>query len=335
MKKIALGLLTLTASFCMTLGVTQAEEQKKQLPALSGVIASLKPVIAKVGGKEVKKDELAKVLTEIYPMLESNPQAASMNISDILKEIVGKMIDEKMLLLEMKEKKIAATEDEFQKQVNGIYTKFEGKEKFMKFLDERKIKESEFEEKVRNDIALNKLMQSEVYSKVSLTEEEAKKFYDENIDRFKAGKQVKTSHILVKYAKADGEEKRKAAMKKIKAIKKAADKKGADFAKIAEKKSEGPSASRGGDLGLVQKGQMVPAFEEAVFKMKKNEISDIVETPFGFHIIKVFDIKEASTLKFDDIKPQLIQQLKGMKAKASVQQYYKDLRKKYKSEMFI
>ena len=84
-------------------------------------------------------------------------------------------------------------------------------------------------------------------------------------------------------------------------------KKGADFAELAKKYSEGPTKDKGGDLGFFEKGKMVPAFEEAAYALKEGEISEIVRTPFGYHIIKVEEIKEARTKPLDEVKGEIVE----------------------------
>jgi len=95
---------------------------------------------------------------------------------------------------------------------------------------------------------------------------------------------------------------------------------GGDFATLAKEHSEGPTKSKGGDLGYFKKGQMMPTFDEAAFNMKKGEISDLVRTQFGYHIIKVEDIKEASTKSLEDVRDEIVDTLAmsvGLEAKRS------------------
>ena len=104
---------------------------------------------------------------------------------------------------------------------------------------------------------------------------------------------------------------------------------------LAKEVSEGPSASRGGDLGYFSRGQMVKPFEDAVFSLKPGETSDIVKTQFGYHLIKCEDIKAETTVPFDDVKGDLRRFLKQQKARKEVTAYLKELKKDAKIERLI
>ena len=145
---------------------------------------------------------------------------------------------------------------------------------------------------------------NEFRDKVPVSDQQIKDFYEENIDMFKQEKEVKARHILFKLKKdASENETNKVREKALSVLKKA--KEGEDFALLAKKYSEGPTAKNGGDLGYFSKGQMVKPFEEAAFNMKKGEISGLVRTSFGFHIIKVEDIKEAGTKSLEEVSKQI------------------------------
>jgi peptidyl-prolyl cis-trans isomerase D len=140
---------------------------------------------------------------------------------------------------------------------------------------------------------------------VKVSDEQIKEYYEEHIDTFKEKKQVKARHILFKLAEnASPEEEAKVKQKAEEVLKKA--KAGENFAELAKKYSEGPTAKDGGDLGYFSENQMIKPFEEAAFKMKKGEVSDLVRTSFGYHIIKVEDVKEARTKSLEEVKGQIL-----------------------------
>jgi len=125
------------------------------------------------------------------------------------------------------------------------------------------------------------------------SDEAMKKFYDETVKGLKPVQEVKARHILV-----EKEEEAKAALERIR--------KGEDFAKLAAELSKDPgSGKEGGDLGWFEKERMVPEFAEAAFKLPKGGVSEIVKTQFGYHIIKVEDIRDKAPPPFDAVKEQL------------------------------
>jgi peptidyl-prolyl cis-trans isomerase C len=110
-------------------------------------------------------------------------------------------------------------------------------------------------------------------------------------------------------------------------------KKGEDFSELAKKSSDCPSAPRGGDLGFFPRGQMVPAFENSAFALKSGDVSDIIETQFGYHLIKVTDKKAPGTLTFDESKERIAQYLKQEKATDKVSKFIEELKSKAEIKM--
>ncbi len=143
----------------------------------------------------------------------------------------------------------------------------------------------------------------EKYVRTSVKEEEAKKFYDD----LKSKKVRRASHILVKT-----EDEAKAIIAELK--------KGTDFAKLAKEKSIGPSKTRGGDLGTLQKGRMVPVFEKAAFALKKDEISVPVKSDFGWHVIKITELKDPPLPPYEKVKGQILLSLVQKKEQETIRE---------------
>lgn len=148
-------------------------------------------------------------------------------------------------------------------------------------------------QKVKEDMLVNFAMSKTLEGVKPATEDEIKAFYEENKERFVAGESVSASHILV-----DSEEKANELLEKIKAGE-------ISFEDAARNESSCPSSENGGSLGEFTRGQMVPEFDEAVFKMNVGEISQPVKTQFGYHLIKLNAKNEEKTYGFDEIKGQL------------------------------
>jgi peptidyl-prolyl cis-trans isomerase C len=162
-------------------------------------------------------------------------------------------------------------------------------------------------------ISFDKLMEAEAGDNgLKATEADAKKFYDENKAQFNVPEQVKASHILLKTDGMDDAAKAEAKTK-IEGLLKDAKAEGADFAAMAKEHSACPSSANGGDLGFFGKGQMVPPFSNAAFAMAVGDISDVVETKFGYHIIKVTGKTPAESKSFEDVKDDLIKQQNAQK----------------------
>ena len=140
------------------------------------------------------------------------------------------------------------------------------------------------------------------------TDQQITEYYEDNPEMFKQEKEVKARHILFKVNKDTSEEEEKKIKEKALSVLKMA-REGDDFAALAKEYSEGPTGKKGGDLGFFSRGRMVKPFEDAAFNMKKDEISDLVKTTFGYHIIWVEDIKEARTKTLDEAREQITETL--------------------------
>lgn len=140
--------------------------------------------------------------------------------------------------------------------------------------------------------------------RVKLDELEIVGYYEDNVDMFKEDKQVKARHILFKVGRdATPEEEKKVRERALEVLEKA--RRGDDFSELAKRYSEGPTKENGGDLGYFSSGQMVKPFEDVAFNMEKGQISDLVRTSFGYHIIKVEDIREARTKELAEVREQI------------------------------
>ncbi len=153
-------------------------------------------------------------------------------------------------------------------------------------------------------------------NKATVSENEVLDYYEQNKERFVNPESVKASHILV-----DTEDVAKEIAEKIKA--------GLEFEAAAQEHSKCPSKEKGGDLGFFTKGRMVPEFEEAAFKMEKDELSDPVKTQFGYHLIKVTDKKPESTMSLEEVKDQLTHQMLTMKQNEIYTNKSQELKEKY------
>ena len=141
---------------------------------------------------------------------------------------------------------------------------------------------------------------------VKVQDREVQDYYEYNMDTFRDPKQVKARHILFKLSQNAAEEEEKKIREKASSVLEEA-RQGKDFETLAKKFSEGPTGPKGGDLGYFSEGRMVKPFENAAFKLKKGEISDLVRTRFGYHIIRVEDIKETRTKPIDEVREQILE----------------------------
>jgi peptidyl-prolyl cis-trans isomerase C len=167
-------------------------------------------------------------------------------------------------------------------------------------------------EKLENQL-LKSMALRKVLSEVTVTEDDMKAHYESNLERYQKPAQMKASHILVKT-----EEEGQAALDRLNG--------GESFEDVAKAVSECPSKERGGDLGFFGKGMMVPEFEQAVDTLALEEVSGLVKTQFGYHVIKLMDRTDAATDSYEAVKQQVQQEVYGMKQGQVYQDRINDLR---------
>ncbi|KJS29092.1 MAG: hypothetical protein VR64_21830 [Desulfatitalea sp. BRH_c12] len=252
----------------------------------------------------------------------------------VKKDVLNDMISRELILQESKKKGIKVDPQFVQKEISAIQMRYEDPEQFKKALAEMNMTEDALKKQITQRSAIRDLIDKEVASKITVSDKDTKAFYDENPSLFKRPEEVHAQHILIK-SEADAEEKQKKASRQtLVDIKKKIDA-GEDFGALAKAHSQCPSAQNNGDLGSFSKGKMVPAFETAAFALKPGQVSDIVETNFGYHLIKVLEHSDPQTLKYEEVQPKINASLRNQKVQTEVQKYVEELRKSAKIEIFV
>ncbi|MGD2037730.1 MAG: peptidylprolyl isomerase [Desulfobacterales bacterium] len=249
-------------------------------------------------------------------------------------QVLESLIDRELLFQESKKRGIEVKAEAVSDELQKIRQRYPNKEEFNKLLSEMGLTESDVRRQIARGMAIQQLIDKEVTDKIKVSDQETRSFYDKNPQLFQQPEQVKARHILIK-VQADAPDDQKAeARKKIEAVQQKVQK-GEDFATLAKTYSEGPSGPRGGDLGYFRRGQMVKPFEEVAFSLKPDQTSEIVETRFGYHLIKVDDKKPAKKMTYAEVKDRLNDHLKKQKATSEADAYIETLRKGAKIEKFL
>jgi len=223
------------------------------------------------------------------------------------------MIVEQLLNEEVKKANIVVTEEEVADQLKEMASQQNLSLEDLKDLMNAYGKSfDELKQRIRKGLGYQRLMEAQWAGKVNVTVEDANSYYTKNQKQFETPEQVRASHILIKPdtsdPNTDPNQARAAAKAKAEELLKQI-KDGADVATLARENSGCPSAAKGGDLSLFGRGQMTPAFEKAAFALDVNEVSDVVETQFGYHIIKLTDHEDPSTLPFEQAKADILKLL--------------------------
>ncbi|MBN2372801.1 peptidylprolyl isomerase [bacterium] len=287
-----------------------------------------------------KKEKIEQVRDSLLNRLMSNAKTEIMDNNIKVLEKAEKVTDKhmEMVMAKVNKQEIKLREilppqrGEYGHQINSPYLNQPG---FLKNLITEKVNNILFVEEAKRlkydnndefkeefdllkDGLLGQAYAMEHLKDLKPSDEELKEHYEQNKERFKdMPERIKVRHILL-----PDEEKAKEVLKKVKA--------GEDFVKLAKEYSICPSAANGGDLGYFSKGRMAPLFEEAAFKLKNGETSDIVRTNFGYHIIKKEDHKQAGASGFNDVKYEIEQNVMIQKRDKKIKDIIADLKSKAK-----
>jgi peptidyl-prolyl cis-trans isomerase C len=304
---------------------------------LTSALAKDEPgkIAAKVGNRTIDmqtfEQEVAKYMMQ-YKGAQGNLPPAFMQ--QIRTQAINTLINREVLLQESEKRGIKANKEEVQKGIESVQSRFPSQEKFQEALKELNLTQKDFEQQYMQQSKIQTLIDQEIISKIKIKEDEAKAYFDANSAQFDQKEKVRARHILMKVEKTADEKTKADARKKLAEIQKKI-MSGEDFAEMAKQHSQGPSNVKGGDLGYFGKGQMVKPFEEAAFMLASGEVSDIVETRFGYHLIKVEDRKAPQKAVYADQKQKIMGKLKNERIQKEVNTFITKLRKEAKIENLI
>jgi peptidyl-prolyl cis-trans isomerase C len=305
------------------------------VPAIAQETQSTNKNAAMVNGVGISMEQYNKELNiQLDRVTRQGQQVSDEQMAKLKNNILDNLIEREILYQQSQKDGIQITDQKVDDQLASIKKRFPSETEYKNALDKMNLTEDQVKSQIKRGLSIRELIDQKITSKVVVTDEESKAYYDKNPQMFKQPAQIKASHILIKVDAKANETKKAEARKKIEEVQQKL-KDGGDFATLAKEYSEGPSNAKGGDLGYFRRGQMVKPYEDAAMALKPNEVSDIVETRFGYHLIKVYDSKPEETLAYADVKDKIAQRMKQEKVEKEAVQYVDQLKKDAKLEKFI
>jgi len=292
--------------------------------------------VAVVNGKAIPyKDFERKMKIITQQVMRGQPGQLPDALKDRARtEAVNQLISEELLYQQSVKSKLKLDDGMVDKELKGLKGRFKDEAQYRETLKRMDLTEDQLKQQIARQAIIRMLLEKEVVSKIALSKEDAKKYFESNSAEFHQPERVRAQHILIKLEPGADEQKKAEARKKLEAVKKRV-LAGEDFGKLAKEYSEGPSNVREGDLGYFTRGRMVKPFEDAAFKLAPNEVSDIVETQFGYHLIKVLDHQAAKDPSFEEIEPRIMDILRNKKIHQQYDAYIYKLRQNAKIETFL
>jgi len=328
---------TLAACSRSTPAVASSESPAQAPPPAEApakpVPAELPDVVARVNGEAISRGDLEIAVGELEA--RAGQKVPPDQRDRVVRGVLDQLVAYRLLVQESTARKIAVADADVDARIAQIRSQFPSEQVFAQTLAQRNMTLEGLRADVHEGLQIDRLIEVEVATRASVTAEQVDDFYAKNPSEFQQAERVHASHILIRVpegadaaAKAQARARAEEVLKEVKA--------GKDFAALAKEHSQDPgSAASGGDLGYFPRGQMVGPFEEAAFSLPAGQVSEIVETPFGFHILKVVDRQAARTIPLAEVRAQVEQYLQGQNRERATQAFIETLKSKGNVDILI
>lgn len=295
--------------------------------------AELPEVLARVNGEPITKIEFQRALGNVEARAGGSVPPDQRD--RVFRGVLGQLVGYKLLLQESRARHVKVPDAEVDQRVTALRGQFPSEDAFAKQLAQQHVTLEQVKSDARQELAVAQLLRETVAAKVSVKPADVEAFYQQNLQRFEQPERVRASHILITAPKtADAATRAKARAKADDLLKQV--QAGKDFAVLAKANSQDPgSAANGGDLGYFQKGQMVGPFNDVAFLLKPGSVSGVVETDFGYHIIKVVDRQPARVVPLDEARPQVQAFLEAQARDRETQTFLSALKDKGKVDILV
>jgi peptidyl-prolyl cis-trans isomerase C len=249
-------------------------------------------VAATVGDQEISQRKLQTAIDHYLQQQGTNVGAIRdpNRFKAVREKILDVLIGQELLWQAAYKDNTIANDDEVKQALRQYQAQFDNEVTFDIKLQAGGYNKTTFVENLKHQLSAQKWLEEFVLQEVSVSDAEVHAFYLANKQQFSEPETIRARHILIKVEPGSSDEARESALELLKGIKQELDA-GAEFESLAKAESQGPSAANGGDLGYFGRGQMVAPFENAAFELAPGEVSGIVETRFGFHLIQLVDRK--------------------------------------------
>jgi peptidyl-prolyl cis-trans isomerase C len=293
-------------------------------------------VVAKVQSTLITEKEVAEMIDQLASRSEPSTDQTRDKNTLYFKDALESLIGIALLKEEGKEKNITLDKSKVDEAYQSVAARFSSADEFNKVLKDQKLTEADLRKQLEENLVYQQLVDQAIKDVPKASEEDIKKFYDGNQAFFKVPEQVHAAHILLSVTAKTTTEEKAEIRKKLEGIRADIENGKITFEEAAAKYSDDEgTAKKGGDLGLFTKGEMVKEFEEAAFSAKPGTFAPIVETEFGYHLIKVLETKPAGIASLDEAKSSIRNYLERKAKQDALVKHVEDLKGKAKLEILM
>ncbi|PLX78849.1 MAG: hypothetical protein C0615_03160 [Desulfuromonas sp.] len=285
---------------------------------------------ARVNGAEIKRSDLENAIQgyAIEQLRKTADQLTDAEMKEVRELAQEKLLARELIFQEALVYGIVATEEAIDEERAKIIANFPSEDEFYATLEKAGIDAMTYHRMLRQDISVNLMTEKKIADLPDPDKDAIKAMYDKHPEKMIRRGRVRASHILAKLREGEEEQ----ALAKIRELQQEVTPE--NFAELARSHSDCPSSTAGGDLGWFRRGDMVKQFEEVAFSLKPGEISDIVATQFGFHLVMLLEREEDAPLSLEEAEPQIIKLLKEETSVNLLKQWVEELKERAEIEFF-
>ena len=303
MKKRVCVAVALTATVALGLGACSKQKGERAEAFPDSLVTT--EVVAVVNGDSIYAKDLKVLAYTTTPASQDSMKSRSFNLM-----LLDQMVDRKLFIQEARAVGTTLPDSIVDRVMEQFVGQFGGVERADEILSGLGFTRADVRASIRRDLIIRTYVEQSLEPMVTISEADVRAYFDQNLTMFAGRDSVRVRHIILLVNEGDTDDRKQERRAFIEKLRQRLVK-GEDFARIAQKYSEDGSAPRGGDLGYFARGSMVPEFENAAFALKKREMSDVVETRFGYHLILCVDTKKAVPANYDASKADIEAMLKN------------------------
>jgi len=300
------------------------------LPGLPGQTEVVDRIVAFVNGDIITLRELDSAFEPYRTRIDDTYQGPDKGkvVADAKRSLLNRMIENLLINQEAQKSAITIQDEEIMASIGEMLSqKKMTMEDFKKSLAREGTSFEDYKKEVRDSLLRMRVLRKEVRSRIAVSDEEIGEYYRLHRDDYEGVDAVRLKQILLLFSKSmDADAKAGLQAEALDILRQL--RAGASFDALAARFSQGPAAEAGGDVGYVEKGAMLPEVEKAAYSLKKNQISDLIESSVGFHIIKVIDRRGGGVKSMEDVRAEIKSRLENEKLDKKYDSWVSELREK-------
>lgn len=286
-------------------------------------------VVARVNGRPILRRDF-----DLAVQIQFRGRRQSVGLKElqaVRDKVLERLIDNEVLYQKAVRSEAAVGDQEIEAEFGKMKQGFPSASDFDSTLKRSGVTEAEFKDQLRRTLLVTRFVEKEVVGDVTISDEEVRRYYDQHPAEMIRHESVHLAQILVRAAPEASRESRDAARQKIEEILKEV-RSGGEFAEVARKYSEGPEASRGGDTGWIARGKGPPALEKSAFDLQPGQMSDVVISRLGFHILKLLEKRPEGPIPFEDVQEKIRARLAARERQEKISVYVTRLKEQARVE---